>query len=235
MQKIHQGLVHLNPETYFLNSKTYKMARRYWGESSAGSEIFCIDNLFYEQLYKLYQKDFSSTYCFLMEEVLNLEFLQYLQIKIPDNMKNKLLNSISINNKSYSSIAFNLTKYRENLLKKVGLRSVSSLDHQKITQINNLISNSRKKTHSNCISLSNKKTRPNIFRLAQKISDKLFSLIKNYLSWRSLMQKFINRFLPYEQKKFDYGFIELSKVDKKNSIFLSKKISDRVHFNKNFY
>ena len=48
------------------------------------------------------------------------------------------------------------------------------------------------------------------------------------------MQRYINRFLPYEQKKFDYVFIELSKVEKKNSAFLSKKISERVYFSENY-
>ena len=35
------------------------------------------------------------------------------------------------------------------------------------------------------------------------------------------MQKYVNRFLPYKRKEFDYGFIELSKVDK--TLFFIKK------------
>ena len=78
-----------------------------------------------------------------MEEVLKLEFLQCLQIKIPDDLKNKLLSTYSVKNRSYSCVAFNLTKYRELLLRKVGLRSVSSLDREKMIQINNLLPNKR--------------------------------------------------------------------------------------------
>ena len=47
MQMIHQGLTNLKPETFFLKSDAYEIAKKYLGTRSQGAEIFCIDKLVY--------------------------------------------------------------------------------------------------------------------------------------------------------------------------------------------
>ena len=101
----------------------------------------------------------------------------------------------------------------------------------KKTQISNLLLDPGNKFNKNKMRLLIEIARPKYLDFFKKILSKVFYLIKIHLRWNFLMQRYINRYLPYRKKKFDYKSYDFSNIDSQNSIFLSKKISERTFYN----
>ena len=228
MQMVHEGRTYLTPETFFLQSDAYEMAKRYLGEHSQGSEIFCIDKLIYKTLFEIYCNNFDACYCFTMEEIISLEFLK--ELKLHDNIlqAKQLSKHLSIHNKSYSDTAYRLTLAREKVLNKFGLRSRSSLDSERGLVFNILTSK------PSPIAIKSAIDDPHIIGNTS-FTAKLLLKIKRYLTqrlrWRYIMQAYVNKYLPYEMPILDYGACEYKDIELLNKFFMEKPISERIHFN----
>lgn len=226
MQMIHEGLANLKPETFFLQSDAYEIAKKYLGTRSQGTEIFCIDKLVYSSLFNSYCNSFDACYCFTLEEILNLDFLRELKLNVNALQLKQLSKNLISHNRSYSETAYRLTLARERLLNALGLRSLSSLDSKSKLMINFLTSMSSPRVNEGA------KEKPWIIS-ETSIASKFLLKIKRHiiirLQWRFLMQRCVNVYIPYKKAMLDYGKCDYKYIELLNDAFMQKPISERVY------
>jgi len=201
-QLVQQGCI-LSPEKYFLNDESYSNAKKISRWSL--NEIFKVDSFDYERLIDIYRSKFDTVIVVGLEHLSDLEFLSLLPLnkQIDCHSFVKGVNSSDTTNRSYSVLAMKLTFLRENLLNKIGLRSMSSCD--RYLNYDNFLSDER------IIKFSD-------YSFSQKVRYFPRRIIRKYFTWRGFLQNILDRVFIYKSYKLP------------ESIYLGAMYSQNVKF-----
>ncbi|SFL96669.1 hypothetical protein [Shimia aestuarii] len=178
-QKWHSGHI-VPPEDYFLSHKDYDRARltaRYQID-----EIFGVDDMNYRQIISDYANAFPKVVVVPTKKVNDLQFLNEIGLSPSAEQIEQLQEKIvrgSRENRAFSQTAMKLTQSRERFLNGLGLKSLSSLDHDH-----------RKRFLSRQTKLSH----PSLLTRVVRRGLTLFRLPR----WRWLMHNVVDRIWPYK-------------------------------------
>jgi len=176
-QNLHQGHV-IPPEMYFLTQEVYDAAHLTARPQIA--EVFNVDAFHYRTLIQDYARLFKKVVVLPAANLNDLAFLPALDIH-PNTAQlaqlRQAIQSGSVENRSYSQTAMALTIWREKLFNSMGLKTLSSYDHD--YRIRFLA--------------PPPSPRPS---LPRRVLRKLASLVR-LPRWRSLMHRGLDRMVPY--------------------------------------
>ncbi len=128
-QNLHQGHV-VPPEEYLLGRANYDAATLTARPQIA--EIFSVDDFHYRSIINDYAAAFSKTVVLSAKNLNTLDFLPALDIQPSADQLEQLrrnMNTGGVENRAYSKTAMAMTLGRERLLNKMGLKTLSSYDH----------------------------------------------------------------------------------------------------------
>ena len=210
-QKIHEGDI-CKPEEFLISKENYDKI-----EPMLSSKIltyFDVDSYDLEKLWNIYNSRFSKVHLVPMNSIDKLEFLRDIfdlnetEIKfLQKNFKKKK------HNIAYSATAMTLTMSLERILTFIGL-TIRGSNHYLFDAVNaDFKSNFNKQ-----ISFHNLNVIEKIKQFPRRVIIKIFDLIK----WRSLMQSFVDKILPYKKYQLPKNVYKNNELAKKNHLFLSK-------------
>ncbi len=210
-QNVQMGSV-IKPENFFLNDSEYKSIQKIHCESYL--RYFNVDTFDFEKLYQIYKKRFSNVTIVPMETIKEMKFLEDI-FSLNKTQVKELKDSFQrapILNKSYSKLGMELTFFREKLLLFFGIRSIYKTEMMSEIWLEN-------KDNSD---IFDKYINP--VKLKISFIKRLFNKIKRFLSWRFIIQKFLDK-LPFvlnEKYQLPKSIYLNYDLIKKNRKFLSK-------------
>jgi len=162
-----------------------------------------------ENIYNIYNERFDSVFFIPLSKINDLLFLKEIYNLTDDEieiLKSNFRSAPRIN-KSYSSLAMKLTFKREEVLNFFGLKSFASIDKSPLLKLQMpWIFSSQKNSN---------------LEVRGKVKGYLIRII-NRLRWRSLMQKVVNKYLPYAKYKLPKRLPLMQNNLNSDSVFLKK-------------
>jgi hypothetical protein len=196
-QIVHEGNVK-DPQSFFVDSTTYARLSNYISYSSSRLEFFDVDSFDLELLTSLYRQRFANVFVVTMSDLRKLKYLETIydlssaELSILTNAFQRAPHT----NRAYSQLGMNLTFTRESMLMKIGAKSLGSDD-----KCPRLLMQELDKLISRNSAVSPVQDNSTKLKLNKFIRKKFRRIKKSLptLRWRSLIQKGLDRIIPYHR------------------------------------
>ena len=209
VQKIQEGNI-IKPQDFFISSEKYDEITKFLPERS--SLRYDYQKLDYQNLLSLYEEKFENVFIIPVSRIYTLfpfETLFSLSKAEVDKFI-KILSNAPHENRSYSTLAIQLTFIREHILRGIGVKSLGSEDYP----MSNTFLNKR---HAQCANVCR------TFSNMKKIINFVWRGIKKLMKpWRWWMQNVVDKIIPYQKFELSKNLLANIESDllKKNRKFI---------------